>query len=61
MRARAAVAGFYETEWRKYPRIQILTIEELLDGRRPEMPWLDPSAFRKAMMEPRPDTQGSLL
>ena len=36
----AAKAGFYKSElWQKdYPRIQILTIEEILDGTRPEIP-----------------------
>ena len=61
MRSRAAAAGFYETEYKKYPRIQILTIEELLAGKRPEMPWLDPSAFKKAKVEQGPNTQGTLL
>ena len=36
----AASAGFYESElWQKtYPRIQILTIEEILAGKTIEMP-----------------------
>lgn len=36
----AASSGFYESKlWRKnYPRIQILTIEQLLDDRLPEIP-----------------------
>jgi len=60
MVARAAAAGFYKTEWREYPRIQILTIEDLFEGRRPEMPWLDPSVFKKAKREAGPDKQGDL-
>jgi DNA modification methylase len=51
MIARAAAAGFYKTEWREYPKIQILTIEGLFEGKRPDLPWLDPSAFRKAARE----------
>ena len=51
MIARAAAAGLYKTDWRDYPKIQILTIEELLEGKRPDLPWLDPSAFRKAARE----------
>ena len=31
MRREAASADFYESPWGKHPRIQILTIEELLD------------------------------
>ena len=40
MRAEAAQAGFYHSEvWnRDYPRIQILTIAELLDGKGIDMP-----------------------
>ena len=42
MRERAALAGEYElaTDFGalKFPRIQILTIEELLSGKRPELP-----------------------
>lgn len=51
MIARAAAAGLYKTEWREYPKIQILTIEGLFEGKRPDLPWLDPSAFRKAARE----------
>jgi hypothetical protein len=40
MRAEAAQAGFYHSEvWnRDYPRIQILTIAELLEGKGIDMP-----------------------
>jgi hypothetical protein len=39
MRVEAADAGSYEGAWeKKYPRLQLLTVEELLDGRRVEMP-----------------------
>lgn len=34
MKVEATAAGFYETLWGKHPRIQILTIAELLDGKR---------------------------
>lgn len=37
MRSEAAGAGFYESPvWRKerYPRLQILTVEDLLEGKR---------------------------
>ncbi len=61
MVARAAAAGFYEAGGRTYPKVQILTIEQLFDGKRPEMPWLDPSVFKKAKREAGPDKQGSLL
>lgn len=32
MRSEAAEAGFYESAWGRHPRIQLLTIRELLDG-----------------------------
>lgn len=38
MRSEAASAGFYESPWGKHPRIQLLTIAELLDGRRIDYP-----------------------
>jgi site-specific DNA-methyltransferase (adenine-specific) len=60
MIARAAAAGLYKTEWRDYPRVQILTVAELLDGKKPEMPWLDPSVFKKAKREAAPSGQGEL-
>jgi site-specific DNA-methyltransferase (adenine-specific) len=36
----AASAGFYRTAWsgQEYPRIQILTIEEVLNGTQVKMP-----------------------
>jgi site-specific DNA-methyltransferase (adenine-specific) len=48
----AAKAGFYHNElWKKeYPRIQVLTIEEILDGKRPEMP-PQRSPFAEAAVE----------
>ncbi len=47
----AASAGLYKTEYGSYPKIQILTVEQLFEGKRPEMPWIDPSVFRKAKRE----------
>jgi DNA modification methylase len=51
MKTRAVSAGFYETEYGQYPKIQILTIEDLFKGVRPHMPWIDPSVFKKAKRE----------
>jgi hypothetical protein len=47
----AAAAGIYRTEYGEYPKIQILTVEQLFAGQRPEMPWIDPTVFRKAKRE----------
>lgn len=38
MRAEAASAGFYDSPWGKHPKVQILTIEELLNGKQIDMP-----------------------
>jgi len=55
MRQEAAAAGFYRSgsegvgSWGKHPKIQLLTVEELLDGRRIDMPPLAGSlTFRRA-------------
>jgi adenine specific DNA methylase Mod len=53
MRTEAVKAGFYETPYGKYPTIQILTIEELFSGKKPQMPWVDPTTFKKAQQESR--------
>jgi len=34
----AATAGFYESRWGKHPKIQLLTVEELLEGKKIDMP-----------------------
>jgi site-specific DNA-methyltransferase (adenine-specific) len=48
----AATAGFYEPEHllgMSFPRLQILTIEELLTGKKLEYPRLAPNAtFKRA-------------
>ncbi|ABD89677.1 site-specific DNA-methyltransferase [Rhodopseudomonas palustris] len=52
MRTEATAAGFYESPLHgKFEKIQILTIEDLFDGKRPHIPWVDPSVFRKAKRE----------
>lgn len=38
MRTEAAAAGFYKTQWGNHPRLQILTIAELLEGARMDYP-----------------------
>ena len=38
MRTEVASSGFYESSWGKHPRLQILTISELLAGKRIDMP-----------------------
>jgi hypothetical protein len=38
MRSEAAAAGFYDAWGRSFPRIQLLTISDLLEGKRVEYP-----------------------
>ena len=48
MQQEAFGAGYYESElWGRFPRIQILTIEDLLDGATVEMP-MQHGTFRQA-------------
>lgn len=51
MRKEAAAAGLYKTEYGNFSKIQILTIEDIFNGQRPHMPWIDPSVFKKAKRE----------
>jgi hypothetical protein len=46
----AVSAGFYESpDKKKYPRIQLLTIEDLLSGKKIDMPpWAENRTFVKA-------------
>ncbi len=57
MRREAAAAGFYEPELfpeHQYPRMQILTIEELLDGKELQYPRVAPTAtFKRAQRRRR--------
>ncbi len=58
----AAAVGVWENEYtgRKHPRLQIITLAELFQNRRPDIPWVDASMVKQAKRE---DTgkQGSLL
>jgi hypothetical protein len=38
MRTNAASGGFHASPWGKHPRLQILTVEELLAGRKIDVP-----------------------
>ena len=48
MRREAASAGFYESPWGKHPRIQLLTIEDLLGGKSIDYPQDTDVTFKKA-------------
>ena len=38
MRTEAASAGFYESPWGRHPRLQLVPVGELLDGRKLDAP-----------------------
>ena len=53
MPAEAASAGFYEPQpipglKKRYPRLQVVTVEELLQGKRLDYPHLAPATFKRA-------------
>jgi hypothetical protein len=49
--AGSRAAGFYETGGMKVPRLQILTAAQILDNRRPQVPFRFTKEFRKAERE----------
>jgi site-specific DNA-methyltransferase (adenine-specific) len=51
MKKEAIGEGFYKTEYGEYPKLQILTVEQLFAGKRPDMPWIDPTVFKRAKQE----------
>jgi site-specific DNA-methyltransferase (adenine-specific) len=51
MLTEAIKTGFYETQFKKYTKVQILTIEELFHGKKPDTPLIDQSVFKKAAVE----------
>jgi adenine specific DNA methylase Mod len=51
MRTEAVKAGYFETVYGKYPKLQILTIAELFEGKQPNIPLVDSAAFRRAPKE----------
>lgn len=61
MEKEAAAVGVWQNEYtgRKHPRLQILTLAELFQNKRPDIPWIDPSMLKSA--RPELGHQGSLL
>ena len=52
MRKEAASAGFYTLGQRQYPRLQIITVEQALNGLKPAIPLIDTgAAFKRAVRE----------
>ena len=65
MRKEAASAGFYESPWGKHPRLQLLTVADLLDGRKIDCPQTEgvDATFKKAQRQKEKDgtEQGTLF
>jgi hypothetical protein len=69
MRTEAASAGFYESGWtvggvgKKHPKIQIITVGELLDGKTIDAPPMqDVRTFKKApRVKPKKDKQAKIF
>jgi site-specific DNA-methyltransferase (adenine-specific) len=51
MEREAASAGLYETGGMKVPRLQILTAAQILEGKRPQVPFGCTEGFKKAARE----------
>lgn len=63
MKTEAIKAGFYETPLHgKVAKLQIITIDELFAGKRPNIPFgmVDPASFKKASIEDTTE-QGTLF
>jgi hypothetical protein len=49
MTKEAVSAGFYQSQWGNFPRLQILTIEDLLTGKATALyPRLNAATFKRA-------------
>lgn len=56
MRKEAASSGFYQALGHSYPRVQLLTVDELLDERRSEMPTIGAGGTQVAL-PPTPEDE----
>jgi site-specific DNA-methyltransferase (adenine-specific) len=57
----AAAVGRFEDEWgRTYPKLQVLTLAELFQGKKPDIPFVDPSSIKRAKREDM-SSQGKLI
>jgi DNA modification methylase len=62
MEKRAAAVGRFEDEWgRTYPKLQIITLAELFQGKKPQLPFVDPASLKRAKREDISGNQEQLL
>jgi site-specific DNA-methyltransferase (adenine-specific) len=60
MKTEAVKAGFYDSGHGKFPKIQIITIKELFEGKKLSIPLVDPTFFKRAKAEDT-NVQGKLI
>jgi hypothetical protein len=58
MQKEAVSAGFYESQFGNFPKLQILTIEELLDGKKLLYPHLNVATFKRAERQTKTQQHG---
>lgn len=51
MQTEAVKAGAFETPFGRYPKLQIMTVAELLAGAKPRIPLIDPTVFKAPTRE----------
>jgi site-specific DNA-methyltransferase (adenine-specific) len=52
MMKEAAAVGRFEDAWgRTYPKLQIITLAELFQGKKPRIPFVDPASVKRAKRE----------
>jgi len=51
MKVEAVKAGYYETPYGQFPKLQIFTIADLFAGKRPQLPWRDVASFKRSPRE----------
>jgi DNA modification methylase len=61
MRTEATGTGFYDSPWGKHPRLQILTIEQLLSGKQIDYPHVMGVTFKKAPKAQGPESEALTL
>jgi len=61
MKKEAASSGVLDTPFGKFARLQIITIGDLIAGKKPAMPPEDPAVFKRAAREEDKTRQGKLV
>jgi hypothetical protein len=64
MKTEAVTAGFYSSRWgNRYPKVQLLTVTELLAGKKIEMPPIQHvgATFKKAPRVAKPGEQLKMI